>query len=385
MRIALVIERMDCHRGGRETSTAEVAAELLRRGHAVTVLCQQGSWHHEGVDVRALGRRGLSRRATLRAFTADVAREIAGGAFDVVHTMLPLPGADVYQLRGGTVPGQRAASLRRRSGLGAMAARLAGPLNRHREAMAELERDVVADESIALLPVSELVADELAEAYGRRANVHVVPNGVSLPDVSDEQRAEWRRAGRIRLDVGPSDVVFMTVATNFELKGVRQAIRAFARWRQAVGQAAAGRLVVVGRDPVQVDSYQRAATLGRVAGWVHFEPPTDDIFRLYAVADVCVLLSWYDPCSRVVLEATRWKIPSITTAFNGASELLAGAGHVVATPNDLRGIAEAMVALTDASVRQACQAACEAVADDLSMARHVDRLIEIYESVRRRR
>ena len=115
MNVALVIERMDCSRGGRETSTAQIAACLARRGVRVTILCQSGSWRAEGVAVCELGRRGLTRRGRLRGFVADVQREIAGGEFDIVHAMLPVPGANVYQLRGGTIPAQRAASRRRRS------------------------------------------------------------------------------------------------------------------------------------------------------------------------------------------------------------------------------------------------------------------------------
>ena len=53
MKIALVIERMDPQRGGREVSTAQVAVALSRRGHEVTVLTL---WSTEGerADAEAL-------------------------------------------------------------------------------------------------------------------------------------------------------------------------------------------------------------------------------------------------------------------------------------------------------------------------------------------
>ena len=51
MKIALVIERMDDFRGGRETSTGQIATILAERGHEVDILCESGSWRSEGVDV----------------------------------------------------------------------------------------------------------------------------------------------------------------------------------------------------------------------------------------------------------------------------------------------------------------------------------------------
>lgn len=386
MKVALVIERMDCRRGGRETSTAQIAAGLVKRGVEVTILCQSGSWRDAGVEVRELGVCGRTRRGKLLRFVADVQREMAGGAFDIVHAMLPIPGANVYQLRSGTIRAQRLASRRRRPRLLGGIWGFFEPLNRHRAAMAAFERQVVADEKTMCLPVSRMVADELNAFHGRRNGVEVVYNGVDVPDVSEEQRAEWRRAVRLRLACEPVDTIFITVATNFELKGVHQAIQAFGRWRKHFGDNARGRLIVVGRELSDVENYNRAADLRAVGGMVRFEPPTDEVFKLYAAADACVLLSWYDPCSRVVLEASAWGIPSITTRFNGAGEVVARSdgGYVVGSPNDIAGVSKAMIELSDPAERATRAAACRAVAETLSMDRHVDELMTVYEGLRSR-
>ena len=183
MKVALVIERMDCRRGGRETSTAQIAACLARRGVSVTILCQSGSWRAEGIDVRELGASKGTRARKLLRFVAAVQAEIAGGAFDIVHTMLPIPGANVFQLRSGTIDAQRLASRRRRPRLLGWLWGLAEPLNRHRATMAALEQQVIADDQVMCLPVSQMVADELATFHGRRDGVRVVYNAVELPDV----------------------------------------------------------------------------------------------------------------------------------------------------------------------------------------------------------
>jgi len=376
MKIALVIERMDPSCGGREISTAQVAGGLARRGHDVTILCQSAKWSAEGVRVDALGRRGLLRVARRRNFVADVQRRIAAEAFDIVHAMLPVPGANVYQPRGGTVPGQIAGSARPWGRLGAL--RRAGEcLNRPRCWSAQLERQVVADPNVTCLAVSRMVAEELAEAYGRVHRVRVVFNAVDPPDATEEQRANWRQRRRFDLGIGPDDPLFLIVARNFRLKGVAESIAAFAKWFHSSPDQANPRLVIVGRD--LVEGYQRMASLRDVGRFVVFAPPTPDVHEWYAAADANVLLTRYDPCSRVVLEATCWLLPSITTVHNGAAEALAdGAGIVVSSAKDIRAIVAALDELTDPRRRAPRVEACRRKAGFLAMDRHVDELLDAY-------
>ncbi len=377
MKIALVIERLDPMRGGRETSTAQIASALARRGHHVTVICQEAAWslRDDGVTVKQLGARGVMRVTKLRNFISDVQAAMADGGYDIVHTTLPVPGANVYQPRGGTIPGQRAASVRRRGEFAAFIAEMFAPLNACRSAMAEYERQVIADENTVCLAVSEMVAEEIRSCYGRENGVRVIYNAVDIPAVDDEQRADWRQKLRFGMGVGPENPVFVTVAKNFVLKGVGETIKAFAMWSHDSGTD--GRLVVVGRE--DSENYQQIAGQHDAGDKVIFVPPTENVFTWYSAADACVLLSWYDPCSRVVLEATRWRLPSITTVFNGAAEILAGgAGIVVDSPRDIVRVAAAMDELADPARRAARTAACVKIADSLGIDRHVDELEAAY-------
>jgi len=377
MRIVIVIERMDPQRGGRETSTAQVALELARRGHEVTILCQTGCWADPHVRLRLLGAAGLWHVSRLGAFVADVQREIAVGGYDIVHAMLPLPGASAYQLRGGTVPAQRRAAIRRRSILERPLVIAAQPLNLRRRALARLERQVVADPKTLCLPPSRMVAEELERYYGRREGVRVVYNAVDVPDPEGPQRRQSREQHRSRMSIDDEAVVFLVVAKNYELKGVAESIIAFARWYHSLRGRRVARLVVVGREASE--GYQRHANLRDVAGAVVFAPHTPEVFSWYAAADVCLLLSWYDPCSRVVLEAARWGIPSITTAYNGAAEFLSeGAGIVVGSPRDFKAVVAAMDRLADPAGRAAFSAACSRMGGQLSISRHVDELLAAY-------
>jgi len=383
MRIALVIERLDPFRGGREMSITQVAAGLAQRGHEVTILCQSGSWYGEGVQVAVLGRRGLLRVQRRRNFVTDVHAAIAAGHYDVVHTTLPITGAHVYQPRGGTVPGQMAASIRLWGRLGFLR-RAMEVLNLSRRLTARLERLVVADPSVHCLAVSQMVADELREAYGRVDGVRVVYNGVEVPDCDIGQRADWRQRLRFQLNVGPQDPVFLTVASNFRLKGVVETIAAFSRWYHSHHGQVNARLVIVGRE--LVEGYERMASLRDVGRLVSFVPPTRDIFHWYAAADAVVLLTWYDPCSRVILEAARWGIPSVTTTYNGAAEALSeGAGLVVSSPKDTRAVVAALDDLADPDRRARRVEACQRLAARLSVSRHVEELLAVYREVAQRK
>jgi len=381
MKVALVVERMDPLRGGKETYTAQLAAALAGRGHQVTVVCQTRDWQPEArIDFVEVGRRGVTRAKRLRNFVADVLRHTADGRYDVVHAMLPVPGADLYHPHGGTVPGSNAASLRRYSAAIRPAARWLKGLNAARNEAVRLERQIAEDPRTICICVSEMIAEQFRKHYSRSQGVRVVFNGVEVPDLDEDERAHWRQEMRYRLGVGREDVVFLTVATNFPLKGVAETIVAFARHVHRRREHADARLVVVGRE--KPEGYTRHAGLRDVGRQVVFLPPTPEVFRVYAGADAFVLLTWYDPCSLTVLEATRWGIPSITTECNGAASVLRdGAGIVIPTPRDVAGAEAAMRTLTDPDDRRRRAEACLAVADRLSMDRHVDELLAIYREV----
>jgi len=319
----------------------------------------------------------MGKAATLRNFVADV--RDAAGEFDVVHAMLPVPGADVYQPRGGSVPAQRAASLRRRRLPGRALAAVGWACNAFRRAQGTLERRVCEEKRTFVLAGSEMVAEEFRRYYGRRNRVRVVYNAVDPPRHSAPMRADLRQRKGWELGVGPDATVFVTIATNFRLKGVDWAIRALARLRERNPDVDA-RLVAIGQD--EPARYALLAEKLGVIDSVDFPGRLADVACWYAAADACILLSWYDPCSRVVLEAATWGVPAITTVYNGAAEAMAdGGGIVVASPTDVDAVAAAMGELADPANRAKRSNACLAAAERLGMDRHVDELLEVYGEV----
>jgi UDP-glucose:(heptosyl)LPS alpha-1,3-glucosyltransferase len=378
--IALLIERMDPARGGREASTAQVASELARRGHAVTVLCQTGGWQSEDVRVTALGWRGGARRARLRNFLADAKSTCAAESFDIAHAMLPAEFADVYQPRGGSVPAQAETARLRRGPLGRWLHRMGNGLNAHRRLLARSEQRLAANPQVWIAPNSRMVAGEFEQYYGRRRNMRVIFNGVAVPPRGSQPVASWRQERRRAWAIADDAVVLLCPAANYRLKGVAEAITGLARWQRSCPDGPAMHMVFLGdrRD----EPFRRLAGRLGLGERVHFAPPAEDIWPCYAGADGVVLLSWYDACSRVVLEAVGLSLPAITTARNGAAELLAdGGGWVIDTPADDAGLLAALDEMADPAERARVAQVCSRRAESISIDRHVAQLEELYRDI----
>jgi len=379
MKIALVIERMDTSLGGRERSVAEIASELARRGHDVSVLCQTGDTSNSSVKVLPLGEVGLtraSRRANLIKAVENQARQ---GKYDIIHATLPVPAANVYQPRGGTVIGQLVGRERLSSPLGRMIRRITLPFNRIRSSALRIERQIVDDGNVTCLAMSKLVAGEFATYYGRN-DVAVIYCGVEIPSISREERQSNRNRWRRKWNVGDDDTVFLVVAHNFVLKGVPETIRAFAQYARRMFPERRDKLVIVGRNKSSL--YRWRARWFGVGEQVVFEPGVGNIFELYCAADAVVLLSWQDACSRVILEAIRMGLPSMTTRFNGAAEIIADrAGVVVESPRDYENIIAGFEKLASPNNRGDMIAACQEKAWFVSNSRQVDELEGLYQDI----
>lgn len=371
MRIALVIERFDPRRGGKELSTAQLAAALAQTGQDVTVLAMSAA-HNYSPDYRADVPEisGASKAARFANFASAVAARRKD--FDIIHGMCPLPCLDVYQPRGGTVPSQIAASVNRSGLLLKPLNRIGWSVNPLRRLVRKYERGLMADESVACLGVSRMVADEFKKFYGRTENVHVVYNAVDIPlNAGVAERQLWRNEVRTQIGLAVDEPLYLTVANNLKLKGVDWLIKAFAK------RSRQGRIAVVGcGDCGEMESL--AASLG-LAGRVIFHHRVDDIFKWYSAADAVVLLSWQDACSRVILEAVRFGTPSMSTRLNGASEILSGgAGVIVERPDDVDAVDAGLERLVSAEEKSSFAAACAEAGQGLTWQRHCGELLKIY-------
>jgi hypothetical protein len=158
---------------------------------------------------------------------------------------------------------------------------------------------------------------------------------------------------RERHGLAETDVVGLFVAHNFRLKGLPALLHAMAlRARTSPGRRPVHLLVCGGGKIAPMRKLVDRLGLADVVRLVGF---ADDVRDYYHAADFFVLPSYYDPCSLVVFEALACGLPVITTAQNGAGEVLSEGldGFVISRPDDHAATARALDRMTDDAARRA--------------------------------
>ena len=396
MKIAIVIESYDPYAGGLERSTAQIAQELAKRGHAVTLLaggCRDTTCL-PGVTILAMTKRKKSSAWRLFLFNrwakAQLAEggESSGGGFDVSLSMTTAVPAAVLQPRGGTVRETLDRNIAMRPTLAAqLTKKISVWLNPKQQLLLHFEKQAFSDERLfKVAALSGYVTRQLKTHYQLpEEKVALIPNAAVMPKVDAKQRSEWRARVRDGFDIADDVPVFLFAAINPRLKGFEPLMKATALLKERGVPA-----VVLLAGDFWHGHNKYAARLG-VRDRVRFVRHTKQIEALYAAADVTVHPTFYDPASKVVIESLMMGVPAISTAYNGASEMIepggdgasgevsgggaSGArGRVIPDPSDAKALADAMEALADPVERKKCSQAASGLVGALSMEAHVDLL-----------
>ena len=342
LRIGLVLDRFDPPRGGLELWTRDLAVWLRDRGHAVTIVAFGAPHREPGLDVALAAPAWWPLERAAR-----IGERLATLDLDIVHDTGTGARADVFQPQTGSRALNAARDIAALPFPSRWRARFSPRRRRMRSEIVRLERAQFADPS-RIIAVSKQVRDSLAQRYGlEAAAITVIPNGVDAsafePAGLSRRRAAARAAWNLR-----DETVFLLVAGNFHLKGVATAIRALARPELAAARA---HLLVVGGD--EPAPYRALAERLGVALRVTFAGRIAEIQGACAAADVALQPTLHDACSLATLEGLAAGLPTITTAANGAGELITEGveGLILADPRDVTALAAAMARLEPAELR----------------------------------
>jgi UDP-glucose:(heptosyl)LPS alpha-1,3-glucosyltransferase len=383
MKVAIVQEHVSVSRGGAETSTVEMARHLAALGLDITVLSRGRSDQptlRDNVTYQPVPDRGWSKADRTYRFVQRVQRYCHLANFDLVHAVSPCLAADVYQPRGGTYAETIARSLARTTPPWRWVKHFGRRFNVRQRFLFRLERLLLGKYAarVTVAAVSYYVQQQVTSQYQfPRDQTRVVFNGVDVRPVNDEEIAAHRAAVRERFSIVADGAIALFVAHNFKLKGLAELLRALAAPESPPDVT----LVVAGRD--EPDPYARLARQLRIVERVRFVGPDTPVRDLYAASDVLAHPTWYDPCSRVVLEALSLGLPVITTRHNGAAEVMAPGTHgvVIDSAGDIVGLARALQTALAPDLRAACRASAPHMHAQLSMARHARELKALYEEV----
>ena len=136
----------------------------------------------------------------------------------------------------------------------------------------------------------------------------------------------------------PDGLTILCVAQNFKRKGVRTLIEAAALLRKR-GRKLRVKVAGVGK-PMRGENVEFLGAVNRIE-------------EVYAGADVFCLPTFYDPCAIVITEAMACGLPTITSRYNGASELIRHGedGFVLQDPGNPAELADVIDRLFDADLR----------------------------------
>jgi UDP-glucose:(heptosyl)LPS alpha-1,3-glucosyltransferase len=386
MNVALVIERIEPWRGGAETSTVQFAHHLADQGCRVTVLTMTNMPSTPAMTIVPIRASAGWRAGRTWFFSRGAADYIRSHPFDVVHAMTPCLAADVYEPRGGTVPEMLERNLALRPSPVRRGFKWVGQrLSLKYRVLGGLERRLVTRQPTPwVIAISRYVAAQLERHYRfDPARIRLIFNGVDPDDSTLQERQMHRVEVRRQFGLADDDLVLLAVAHNFKLKGVDRLIQAMAH--PQVRQLGHVYAVIVGRDNPR--PLARLAAHHGLADHVFFAGPSQRVNAFFHAADVLVHPTYYDPCSRVVLESMSAGLPVITTKYNGASECVTDGhdGYVLDCPSDVEALADRIIRLAAPAHRRRCAEAAPAAVESFTMARHAAEVVRLYEEILRNR
>lgn len=390
MKIAIIMERADLALGGAERSVFELADALSQLGREVHILAAKA--RADTANLYILCQDAPGKRIPFATYEKALKKHLSENSYDIIHSVLPFKFADVYQPRGGTYAEailRNAASYQ--SKFLESYKKLTAFANFRRRQLCRAERKLCHDRNGPVVAaLSKYVARQFKQHYGlSEERIAIVPNGVKTDkptDMDASARIRMKILAQLNLKETDNAVFFLFAANNFRLKGLATLIKAM---QSAIRHDIANRiyLIVAGSD--RTHQYRRLAGRLGVLNKIIFLGPVRHIQNVLSVIDVAVLPTFYDPCSRFILEALAAGKPVITTRLNGATEQFLNDRHgrVVELPENTSDLTEAICYFSDKSNIQKASKAITAdnLREKISIRRVAKQLISLYESILQRK
>ncbi|MGR8998591.1 MAG: glycosyltransferase family 4 protein [Gammaproteobacteria bacterium] len=227
----------------------------------------------------------------------------------------------------------------------------------------------------AVICNSTMVRGEILQRFRIDASkIHVIYNGVDTklfhPGIKQQKnslREQW--------EIPEAANVFLFVGSGFERKGLLQVLKSFKTLPENCY------LLVAGYDKRE-QVYRQAADCLNINSRVKFLGPQKDVIPCYAVADVFILPTLYDPFPNVVLEALACGLPVITSTKSGAAEVITDyANGFVCDAYDLEKLQESMRILSDKEAAESMGKQARVVAEKYDLDKMAENLTYLYKTL----
>lgn len=386
MKVAIISEWLDAWRGGAETSTSQFLHYLMDAGLELHVFTRSRPSPTPGLHVHSISGASMSRTRRSVTFAHRVERRIRENTFDVVHAITPCRYVDIYQPRGGTVAEsiERNIALRNNR-LAQSIKRATNKFNLKQRYLLALEKTLFNQKNGPIVvAISDYVVRQLKNHYRLPDDrIRKIYNGTNSQSVDDLKRQQHRQIIRNQYNIKENDFLAIVVAHNFKLKGVHRWMEALARLQQKGRKNI--RSLVIGKG--DTEPWHRLLQKLGLNNILTLTGPTERIQEFYHAADILVHPTYYDPCSRVVLEAMTAGLPCITTRWDGASEMIEHGrnGYILNDPGDAKELVDFVERLMDVDHCLSLSRSAIDVKNRMSMERHAKEMLNLYEEIRSHR
>ncbi len=177
----------------------------------------------------------------------------------------------------------------------------------------------ITNRSERVIACSHYMREQVVDIFGvEESKVSVIPNGIDPEDLRPQDSAELRRLRGEFAD--PDQKLVLLIGRLVYEKGFQLALEAMPK---LIEEVPGTRFLVAGSGTHEAELHKQSDELGlgehgTFLGWIG-----DDVLHsLYAIADVCVVPSIYEPFGLVALEAMASGCPCIVADTGGLREVV---------------------------------------------------------------
>ena len=161
---------------------------------------------------------------------------------------------------------------------------------------------------------SKMIKQQITDTYGINSKkIKVVYNGVNPKKINYEKSFAKISSEFV---IKKNQPILLYVGSGFKRKGVEEFLQVVARLKSSNIQA-----FVLGKEK-NIKYYQDLAKELNIERQVFFTGPREDVDDFYAISDIFLFPTHYEPFSNVILEAMNFENVVFTTRQNGANEIL---------------------------------------------------------------
>jgi len=329
--------------GGAERYLLRLASGLAAQGHRITLYCEDWSPRENPFqEIRKIDSNDPV------SYAQKVMAQPMRDRHDIVFSLERVPGCDLYRAGDGL----HADWLAYRRAFYPVMGRIRTLLRSKNRQLCQLEARLFAPGGVRrLICNSRFVADQVTKRFDfSRDRIDVIYNGVPYQQFSMGDRTLGRRALQLRAD----DFVVLLVGAGAERKGHEIAREAMRRIKKKYAK-----LVII-------DS-----------------PPSVAMPHVYAAADVFLLPTLYDPFANVTLEALAAGLPVITSAQNGASEIMENGknGFILPRADDDKLIVHLLDELSDPTLRARFRQPAQSLAQQYDLPRNLNATLAVFDKL----